>query len=1798
MGMRAVLLDEASEQDTIRLVPDEEAGEAAGEEVGEAAGVGDFIDAGEAVLRVGSAAAGGKRSKAGRAIGGAASGAASGAALGAAAGSVIPGIGTAIGTAAGAIAGLVGGLISSLSGSDPVEEKLKRLARRHPARYAADLVLYQHDADRYRALAHRHRLPSERWGRMEADRTLARRLAHVHQKWGSQLANLYGDRPMADRVVLGFAAATGCAEDIAAALDALRMSPAYPHRATFRQCVVGLTSEQISRIATAFAAGPEAVTETYRAVRHEASEVASARRRELLQLLLRQWRYGGPRIVPIFERITRRYSPGQAQRLRLALDGRGGDIHATFHEIERANARLRIRQFLQAFTRWLIEWTRHHTQSAVTPFDEPHNVVVALPAGDSLVSSAANEGRPSEGRLSGRPSWWPRPRRPRWGHPQWDRPRGARFDEAAEIAARHAEAEHERMEGDRDRLEQDRDRLESEHERMEAERDRLEGDRDRRESEREGLDDEPELLDDDEEDEDDEDAGAPLNGKPKKKARKVRRARRRAFPAARPRVTVIAGASPASSEGSGGGGSAGGGSGGGGGSADNGGGYGRVSDDDGAELDEEEDEDDTSAPWWFEPPRPAVMAADRVVPFSALARGFTPEQVARLHEGWARGRAAAAYHEILRERLRALRERREARFVELLQAAGCAPDGRTCALRGGQLEAFAPIFASYTPEQVERLALALRGGANPLVVFRQLERENERDRVLMHTGSFARYLGGWSAVGAPNPAAFWLQASRVREPDLDTAEAAAVEDEDEESPFGGEEAGSIFDDISGAVSSVVGSGGDGGGLGDLMGKAASGFTGGSGGGPDLGAIAGLAGKALGALSGGGGGRSGGSNTPQIRLPHWRPDLAGFGRYVQHGLLSVGLPKLATASPSLLLGMVPPLSAPRSGFPAWWTDLTKHQGLPAGDVAQLAAVVRRGSLADLGTPTLAYRRLLAQQFHQLSTTRERVFRAIHGRARKLHGPSFDPGQLKPNPYFLLFRHLDPQQVMRLRDVMLVGGDVIGTWRAIERQDRTARIGKLAGYFQRYLRASYANRVQRAPGRPAQPPLPVPSALPAWPSGPSAWTPAPGWFSGGDAGDVAGPAPDERRPRPLYHLQLPPMPRSTFATLLRLVPGLRAHPERVLAEAAGIVGQAEDVSGVDPTRGEYVMLPGETYRAVAQKLVGDPRRARELQVANPARDPANPRVKLPPTWFGFIHYAVPAEASRRRSRRVALDTGDPGDGTEATSDYGQQFSMGGGGGGSSQPSAEPPSDYGQQFTSGGGGGAGGGEQPSNVEPPSDYGQQFTIHNPSPPPGYGEQFTIGQPSAPATEPQDDPGLDVEPFANPTPDLPGLSGSGFTEQTAPEPVLDPSGGGASPEQVTDPATAIASAPSADPSADADPFGGSASGSSASGGSVETFTDPGIELAASPIQKTAGGSARPNLTQRVYTVVQGDYPQGIAKKLGAYPARSTWWRELKRANPQHSTNDDGNWTALYAGDVINIPDEWPPSPLAQVAPGKAPTPVPTPENPGPGGFPPVPIPGAPTGPAVPTPAPPQGTVPAGASVDPGTILRVQGELAAWSKLNPGACTPSDFGATAPFSPDLTGVVTPRTQQALASFQGWHNARGDAPTLRTDGLMDPATIAALDAWANGQLGQLGKPNPSPGQGQGGSAPGLGGVFQDLGQQLGGLLRGAQQQQQQPPGAPPVPVPQAPIPRAPVPMPELPMPPVPQVPMPQAPIPMPPVPVPQAPYFPAPQAPPPYIPPAPQPPPPAPAPPASSSSNGGSAVPVATAIAMALGGFFA
>ncbi len=186
------------------------------------------------------------------------------------------------------------------------------------------------------------------------------------------------------------------------------------------------------------------------------------------------------------------------------------------------------------------------------------------------------------------------------------------------------------------------------------------------------------------------------------------------------------------------------------------------------------------------------------------------------------------------------------------------------------------------------------------------------------------------------------------------------------------------------------------------------------------------------------------------------------------------------------------------------------------------------------------------------------------------------------------------------------------------------------------------------------------------------------------------------------------------------------------------------------------------------------------------------------------------------------------------------------------------------------------------------------------------------------------------------------------------------------------------------------------------------------------------------YIVEKGDYPILIAKKLTGDGNR---YRELHAANPQKKIATEGqfkgSFATLYAGEVLNLPLSW-------QKPVSAPAPVAT----------------APTVTSVPTASKPE-LIPTGVIQG---VLQGKVILAAWNQTDgANAAGPTDYGQR---PEDLSTSWGPRDTLVCKSFQNWSNKLGN-PLLNTDGVLDSATLVALQAWAEAKAKAAGVALPVP-----------------------------------------------------------------------------------------------------------------------------------------
>jgi hypothetical protein len=1704
---------------------------------------------------------------------------------------VIPGLGAVHPSHVGATVGLVNAFSHHALAHpnvDPSLHQIAHAARRDPSRWGADLLLHEHNRPHYDELARAGRLPSHVWGHYDGRGRLGEHLREVDARYGEELRWLHRHRPVGERALLGIAAATGVHDAITRALDAMRVHPSYPARASFGRLMYGFEQQDVARIASAFLVRghePEYMLEQYRLLRERLEHTHIERRRLLLRRLCAEWAGRGVTLVPMFASVTEGYSPAQIERLRFEL-ARGGQIEATFEAIERANVEARLASSQAAFRRWIAEWQASCRAGAQTPLQEPQTVLLTTVAPSIQYTVSA----PQEAPLA-----------PIVVIEREERDSDPGDDAAPDSSPRLV-------------LEDRADTVETPDEEQRAE--------------------EPPPADQDEA------------------------------------------------------------------------GYLRV----------------------VRAPTPGAHAADGVLPWHYLTQAFRRRDEAELGRAWSEGRAWDAYHALLERTARETTADREAEFCRRVSRLGCELHG-PCRLPGDQLGALAHLGVHFAPEQWARLASALMDGTDdPLEVWRAIERENIAEAIAVREPAFLQHLSAWGDVpGRWNPVEWQHGAPRLRRAGFDSETSGLVDELD--GALGAEDAagvgssdvaafdGSTFSDeaagdfgdlgstLNGLAASAFGSGGAGSDLGGKLGTfarqavdalhgttPARGASWGSEASGPIDDVSGAPAVDLGALFG--------NAAFPGALP--LPDLERFvaqwgnnplGRPITQALLGLGLPDLASAPPSQLLRMIPPLFPPTSTDPnGWWSALTAAQGLDDASQRTLRATIDADGPRGIQHTIAVYQRLLQGPSDELRARREALFTRLLGEAQRIAGPALDPSALPGgDPFALLAQNAGNWRPVY--DAIMTGNNPLGAFRRAEAErqngcfysDAPARMATmLAALWNARLMAGWGQRTDA--GEP------------------------------GEAGDIRTPGAFSRqlirrepvreafrrelrnepfryeprhepfryeyergffrdyRPRPLYHLSFGrPMSHRELGRILRVVPALQAHPEGVLREMAGLATQAIDVRGVDATTGEYLLARGDTFEDIAYRLVGDRARWRELEAANPMRAEGDVRVRIPPGWFGYVPYAIPRRPNARAllpavlggpfagiglgiaglfhrhhhyrflgpvARRVfghhyyrrgfgpvaglfgyrtyrGWDAAGPDDVAGAEIDEAGALH----GGGSMHGRRPLHVGGGRRGGFRGGRRAWGGEYRVAFEnaPEEDLDESFPDSEFSPETDESSgpldflaglnPFGSGVPAAkvPAQHPQ----LDMPTFPPPGPDYAGppeawkSADFGATQRrnSGPRPNLTSrtyvvkqgdwpvriakafgatarrhwlteleranphkpvddgignwyslstgetvnvpdawgagsvdTGGVDQGEEAAGPDSdwhSLADMESATPyfaplaryfriapdpegtwrtygNTLAPPFEivapGEARGATletaaagfyialpgASGpagwrrattaelrhfkpealrqlGGLTFWADPAFGIEPVPTDPETGDADagaltdRENLTRQTYAVLRGEGMYQIARKFGA-AARPHWFAELRDANPTKAitvdptTKKQVGWRTLNPGDIVNLPDAWATvdSPHARPAPGGAPSPAP---YLGLQTFPPLPEHGA-----YPSPTAPPGTTPAAATVDPGTILRVQGILVAFRHAHPADMNPANFGDGLPVSQDCLGVITPRTQQALSSFQIWSNKQGRSPmderqSLRTDGVLDPATIAALDSFSAQALGGLAQRPP-------------------------------------------------------------------------------------------------------------------------------------------
>ncbi len=173
------------------------------------------------------------------------------------------------------------------------------------------------------------------------------------------------------------------------------------------------------------------------------------------------------------------------------------------------------------------------------------------------------------------------------------------------------------------------------------------------------------------------------------------------------------------------------------------------------------------------------------------------------------------------------------------------------------------------------------------------------------------------------------------------------------------------------------------------------------------------------------------------------------------------------------------------------------------------------------------------------------------------------------------------------------------------------------------------------------------------------------------------------------------------------------------------------------------------------------------------------------------------------------------------------------------------------------------------------------------------------------------------------------------------------------------------------------------------------------------------------YIVEKGDGPWAIAQKLVGNGNR---WTELKAVNADKNPSIDKN---VWVGEVLNLPASWQKPVSVSKPPSVALPSVPLPS------IGPVPSTGIPV---IATPS---------IDISP-SIVQGKSILVAWSKTDGvNQAGLSDYGSNVA---DLSTSMGPRDTLELASFQNWNN-KTLGSTLNTTGALDPATLTALQSWA-------------------------------------------------------------------------------------------------------------------------------------------------------
>ena len=607
-------------------------------------------------------------------------------------------------------------------------------------------------------------------------------------------------------------------------------------------------------------------------------------------------------------------------------------------------------------------------------------------------------------------------------------------------------------------------------------------------------------------------------------------------------------------------------------------------------------------------PPPGAHAAGGILPWQHLMQGLKPEDEVQLRKSWATA-PWTAYPEVLADRGATQTATREAAFLQELEHIGCVLPG-PCQVDRTDLKVLAGLATHFAPEQWARLAASLcEGKGDPLETWRAIERENLAEAISVREPAFLRYVAQWGQSPRWYPGE-WAR----RAPELGRA-------------ILGDEAAGLLDGLGEGFDEVLGATGAGAAepvIAAIFGNPTVRAVGAAGARAALGGKLGtFAQHAVGALVG---------RTLEAPRPPPPPPPAPLPTTME-----VADPDDDdSGDPVRVIAGGP--HRPRE----WWRGLTEHQGLREPALRRLQATIEADGPAGIQHSIAVYQELLEAAAHAQRERRERHFGRILQGVQEVQGATFNP-HLVPGDPFRKLRHR-VHGWPRVAEALRYGRDPERVFHDVEvarvhhlvHREAPAQMGRLLGHLWMHRRGEAAGPLDAEAAVPstrvtlycAQPtplyerPDPRSKQLVTLATGnPVRWIEyttdgtwarvdpgigEQGWVQSAflshanmaDAGgplNEAGAFMDEvviARPEPLFHLGYQrAMSRPEFARFLAVVPALQAHPDTVLQEVAGLRGQALDVRGLDARTGEYLALPGETYRSIAHKLVGDPNRWRE-------------------------------------------------------------------------------------------------------------------------------------------------------------------------------------------------------------------------------------------------------------------------------------------------------------------------------------------------------------------------------------------------------------------------------------------------------------------------------------------------------------------------------------------------------------------------------------------------------------------------------